>query len=386
MTKKADVLFLYASKGVAQAPSDTWKSHQAGSRYKHNGQEGYFSMFKHLLDKKIISKLTAVYESNVEPGIADFVKGADNYVIPRLSHEILKPLIGPDTIIFVRGGFKHWVELLEPYLGLNWLLMYAANTGRERWKWWDVVFDDLTLKNEVDSHGRYFFPFIKPVNEDIFKFYKCPKVYDICIGASYIHDKKGQYLAVQLIEAFQKKYGYLPDCIMPGVPRRSLYTLKMLETDFTKNDCIMPGMVNRKRLAKIFNQSKVFIHLGPGGQNDRSLAEAWACGCKLIYRNRDRFSPYFMYNGLDNYLFKSDNLEENVCKLKAILDSTVYYGDNDYIEQQMIINKYKKHMGFNEKVMPRVELLIKTINQLTGPNLKNKNRLLGVMEKLFYQI
>lgn len=376
---KPHLLFLYASKGIAKVPSLDWKTTKAGSRYNHTNQEGDLFMLKRLLDKKIISKLTIIYESNIEPGVASFIQGADNYVIPRLSPEILKTFIDSNTIIFVKGVARHWVDLLVPYRDNNWLLIYGNNTGKERWTWWDAVFDDLGLGNKMVFREKYIFPYIKPVNEDIFKFHDYTKKYDICIGASYIHDNKGQYLAVKLIEAFKEKYGYYPNCVMPGLPRRSRKTLEMLDLNFIQNECVMPGMVNRHRLAKIFNQSTIFIHFGNTGQNDKAVAEAWACGCKLIIQNPSNLSPCFSYDNRNIFLFNSGDVETNIDKLKMIMDHQS--PDNDLIERQLRIENYKNHMGFQEKVMPRIELLFNTISG-THPCSEVKQRLPYVIENL----
>ena len=379
MRQQPEILFLYANKNIASQPSHNWRNHDAGGRYEHYSQDGYFQMFEQLLGKGIISKLTILFESRVEPGKTDFIRGAESYVIPRFDRETLKSFIGPDTIIFCLGVSKHWIELLKPYKGLNWLILYGANTGKERWSLWDILFDDLSLRNAGNRFDQYSFPFIQPINEHIFKHKGFAPKFDICIGASNIHDEKGQYKVVKLLKRYAHRYGSYPKCVMPGYIRRSLETTSMCETVFIKKNCVMPGRQNRCRISDIMNQSKIFIHLGTKIQNDMSLAEAWACGCKLIFAAKHRFSPYFVPDGKNIIHFKPDCVSENSSILHDILNAeSNRYSD---LSRQLNIENYKGSMGFQEMVMPRIELLFKLLASFeNGPCIDNRKKLPIIMQ------
>ena len=243
--------------------------------------EGYFSLLRELKIRGIIENLYIFFESGQEPGIASWVSEANCQVIPNIS--LVEKYIDDDTIIFVRGGFRHWHNWLLQYKNKNWLMVYAANTGREKWPWWDIVLNDLQLKSEIDSNDRYQFHFIKPINQTTFKpHYMINPTYDLCIGASHIHDKKGQWRAVKVLMAYKKLFGIDLKAVMPGSYRRSEKTLNMLQNDLKEVDVICPGMLNRSDLCKLFNSCKLFMHLGAHGQNDRGPLEALACGTKII--------------------------------------------------------------------------------------------------------
>lgn len=303
------VVFLFMSQGAAfpgTIERRVYPTKSCGDKYNQDfAGECYFKMLKELLDNRIISDLKIFFESNVEPGIANWITGENIYceVIPEI--RFIDEYIDKDTIIFARGGFKHWHDWLLRYKNKNWLMLYAANTGREKWEFWDIVLDDLRENlHFLDTNGRYWFPFVKPISENMFYPEDIPYCFDICIGASHIHDKKGQWRISELLKLYQEKYNKKLKAIMPGSFRRGEKTLKMIEDVKSRNvDIYLPGMVSRQQLRKIYNQSKIFISPGPHGQNDRGLLEAISCGCSVItlfVKNHSPLlcninTPYYVY-------------------------------------------------------------------------------------------
>lgn len=370
------VLFLFMSKSSASPFSTTtndWLRELAGKEYDRHNDECYFMMFKDLLDAGIISDLKVFFESGVNPGRANFVPGATNFVIPEIG--LVRGFLDDDTVIFVRGGFKHWHDLLEERKGKNWLICYAANTGRDKWKWWDVVFDDLNMQNKIDAHGRYQFPFIKPVNEQIFTPMAGTKKYDICIGASNIHDKKGQYKGVELIKAFHEIYGYYPTAVMPGALRRNTETSKMINDPVYQNEVHSPGMLSKPDLAKLFAECKIFLHLGPGGQGDRSVLEAHACGVPVVITKPERHTPLLKVDHQSTFVFpEKESYYTWAIRLKTVLD--------EYRPESVCTNHaiYQKRMGNENKVKPLLATFFKTIKRLK-PTMANKQRLLKQITK-----
>lgn len=368
------VLFLFMSKGSAPAgsvKSDDWKKQDAADHYQTTyGDECYFTMFQDLVKCGVISDLTVVFESGVGPGKAKFVKGARNFVVPEIN--LVREFIEDDTIIFVRGGFKHWHDFLVQFKEKNWLICYAANTGRDKWPWWDIVFDDLEMKNIVDRYGRYYFPFIKPTNENVFGVKTEQIKYDICIGASHIHDKKGQWKAVKVIEAFHKKFGYYPTAIMPGSPRRSTETIKMFNKQWVSNEINLPGMTSKPELSNIFACCKVFMHLGAGGQNDRSILEAHACGMPVILSNSPRFTPLLKEDGISTFIFDPESsFEEMAERLYMILA-------NFNVKGKIIRHSiYKRRMGYYEVVLPMLKDLFNQLDS-TIPSKEVKQILVNI--------
>jgi hypothetical protein len=358
------------SQGAA-SPGTTkrvYPTNDCGTKYMDAfAGEGYFKMLDVLLKNKVIDDLKIFFESNVQPGIASWVKGPSTYceVIPEI--RFVEEYIEEDTIIFVRGGFKHWHDLLLKYKNKNWLLLYGANTGRERWTWWDIIFDDILCKNEIDRHGRYWFPFIKPINEEMFfpedtiRQQPIPQ-WDFCIGASHIHDRKGQWRIFNAILEYNKKYGEL-HTIMPGGPRRGLKTLEMIKNLPNAKYVETPGHVHRTELQRIFNDSKYFIHFGAHGQNDRGPIEALACGTPVVIGSPSYHAPF-----LSDICYTGCNINDPVSiaeSLKILLERWTIE------EKSKTYWKYKKKSGFNEIIIPRMIMLFSLIKHMK-PTIKAK--------------
>lgn len=376
------VVFLFMSSKSGQENhcyGDGYKYQTASPEYMRKyGDECYFKMFQSLVDENVITDLKVFFESANGIGKTDFVKGADCYVIPKISQ--IAEFIDDDTIIFVRGGFKHWHDFLYQYKGKNWLICYAANTGRDKWKWWDIVFDDLEMTNMVDRNTRYHFPFIKPTNEEVFHpiLNKKELKYDICIGASNIHDKKGQWRTVILLEKFKELFGYYPTAVMPGAPRRSKYTTDMIHKPYFQNEIEVPGMLSKPDLALLFSKCKLFLHLGSGGQNDRSILEAAACGVPVVLANTSRFTPLLKDDGVTTFVFDMESdYEQWAFHLKKILDEySLGQRDTRYLV-------YKQKMGYTEIVVP---MLVKFFSIL-GKNKPNEftiQRLINTFQYVQY--
>lgn len=356
------VVFFFMSKGNAspgEVKDDSWKRQKASPVYEATFKdECYFKFLEDLVAAGIIDELDVYFESNVGPGKVNFVKGANCFVVPDIN--LVFDTIKEGNVIFVRGGFRHWHDLLETRKGKNWLILYAANTGRARWGFWDIIFDDLEMSNRIDQSGRYFFPFIKPTNEDVFHTvsHGFSPIYDICIGASHIHDKKGQYHAINLMKVFHSEYGYYPSAIMPGSIRSSTETKKMIRENVYLNEIVCPGMVSKQKLSEIFNSSRLFLHLGNGGQNDRSILEAYSCGCQIGIRNLPSHTPLLIPDEETIFHFDIDNdpgYKKSAYKLFHILE--VWNLNKRYVSE----TKYRKDMGYDEVVLPALKELFRII-------------------------
>jgi len=289
------VVFLFMTTGGTN-DIPTWNPKAtAQNKYLDNGgleSEGLYWMLKEMKAKGFIKDMLLIIESS--RGCGRFkLNGNLGFVVPHIS-EVDKVLRKGD-VLFVRGGFRGWHDWLASKKGKHWLVLYAANTGRQRWPWWDAILDDLDLELRIDTENRLWFPFSKPVHEEIFRFIpESNPIYDFCIGASFIHDRKGQWRTIRALEEYKKIYGKIPKCIMPGAVRHSTQTNKIL--GLAKDLGVdMPGMVPRSDLNVILNSSKVFVHLGTSGQNDRGPIEALRCGCQLIIGTPAYHSPYITY-------------------------------------------------------------------------------------------
>ena len=367
-----DVVFLFMSQSSAspgEIPDDWTAKNPCASQYNHHNSEGYFKQLGELKKQGAIKDLKVFYESNKGPGYANWIKDVDCQVIPEI--RLVDKYIKKDTIIFVRGGFKHWHDWLLKYKGQNWLMLYAANTGRQRWEWWDVVLNDLKIVNYVDKTERYWHHFIKPIDEDTFyPDYKAPPFYDLCIGASHIHDRKGQWRTVKVLEEYYKLYGTKLNCIMPGSFRRSAKTLEMIKYLEKQNHKIyLPGMLLRNDLRTVFNTTKYFIHLGAHGQNDRGPLEALACGTPVILGSPE-YHAELMYN--DNsitFIPKDINDFKGVAKyLHCLLKNW----KPEFRKE--VYTKYESKLGFTESCN-RMQALLSLMYISKKPTLEAKMKI-----------
>jgi len=367
-----DVVFLFMSQSSASpnsTPND-WKADSpCGDYYNdHFAGEGYFKQLANLRQRGVIKNLSVFYESNKAPGYANWIKEADCQVIPEI--RFVDKYIKKDTIIYVRGGFKHWHDFLLKYKGNNWLMLYAANTGRQRWTWWDIVLNDLKIVNYVDSKQRYWHHFIKPIDETMFypDYNVFDPIYDICIGASHIHDRKGQWRTVKVMQAYKDIYNVNLKAIMPGSFRRSTETLKMIP-ELEKLNIEMPGMLPRHQLNKIFNTSKYFIHLGAHGQNDRGPLEALSCGTPVILGSPEYHAELMHNDNSITFIPKDINDFEGTAKYLHIL---LQKWQSCFKEE--VVKKYKQKLSF-EKSCDRMKSLLTMMYVLKKPTLDNKERI-----------
>jgi hypothetical protein len=284
---KKHLLFLFMAQGNATPGSTSdWKPDHLCAEHYHTAfhREGYFVMLEKLLEKGCFDELTIIFESNRGHGVANWVDhpNARCLVIPEIKYA--EQFITDETIIFVRGGFKHWHDWLLKYKGKNWLMLYSANTGRQKWLWWDIILDDILMQHTVDKHGRYMFPFIKPIDDEFYLPDKSAKqVFDVCIGASHVHDKKGQWRVWEVLKAYVKLFDESITAVLPGSPRRGAKTVEMLDQIYRKcpEKIVIShiGHVHKEELVKVYQRSKVAMFLGSHGQNDRGPLEASSCGC-----------------------------------------------------------------------------------------------------------
>lgn len=391
MTK---LTFLFMSRGAASQGStpDNWKADkECGNHYNVAFyKEGYFRLLEELLKMGVIDRLNIFYESNRNPGIAKWVEHPNAYcaVIPEI--RFAEQYIDEDTILWIRGGFKQWLGwLYEKYKGKNWMLMYPANTGRERWEHWDIILDDIATRFlEPDKFGRITFPFIKPIDTDFYKPIDMKMKYDVCIGNSHVHDKKGQWRVVKAIEEYEKKFRKPLNVVLPGAVFRGEQTNKMMKKinknhgalitkrGKLKSKFTLTGHVDKTELVNILNQSKIAVFLGAHGQNDRGPLEALACGCRIILG-----FPNYHTNLLENFpgfcVTNVSGNEDNYRAISSTLLSCLLIDSHTIHYKNMVSSEYKKHLSF-EKSINQMRWLIETTKN-TKPTIKNKNKLVRVI-------
>ena len=360
------LVFLYTRFGASNIQWDPKKKTENFYAVNINGllSEGYFYMLKEMLEEKIIDDLLIFIESAKSSG-STYIEGVKCYVTPQI--EYVENYLKEDDVIFVRGGFKTWFPFLNKMKAQKrWLLLYAANTGRQRWKFWDIVFDDLMGKHHYDRHNRFFYDFKKPVHERIFYPMKTERIYDICIGASHIHEKKGQWKTVEAIIKYKEMFNKSLKCIMPGRGNRGANTknindkVRDLQLDIT-----FSGMVTRDVVCKIMNQSKLFVYLGGGGQNDRGPLEALRCGTPIMIANPPNHSPIVYRNPqVCETVRDSENFELVASKIRGCLKNSSE-GKREYTTSY-----FQSSCGLNEVIIPDMRKLFDIIRANPVPDIK----------------
>jgi len=304
--------------------------------------EGFCYMWSRMLDLGIVDDVEVVMESARFPGLYEFTPKFRFRVVPHIN-QFFKH-IEPDDIIFVRGGFKSWFPCLQQWKKeQKWVLFYQAATNRGVWQFWDVVFNDLVSENGKDRYGRFHLAFKKPTHPSFFKPMEIPRDFDICVGASHIHDKKGQWKVIRAIQAYERRYGKALNAVMPGRMYHGTSTNLMVE-DIQAGKVsrlTMPGMVSRLEVGKILNRSKLFVHVGGAGQNDRGVLESMACGTPVMLANTQYHAPFTFKTPLSFVTLNSLNPEAlavdihnalEVCTEERRVEVKRYFEDESSVE------------------------------------------------------
>lgn len=287
------IVYLYVSNGSCD-PLDI-KEWDPNSRTIdpfsfHFGQEGFCYLFHKLIEQKIIDEVLVVIESSAFPGcIQDYGPNISLISVPHLNE--LWKYVRDDDIIWARGGWRSWFEFLTKWHDLGrWLLYYRAASNRGAWKFWDIVLNDLQTEYSQDGTGRFYYPINKPVVPDLFYPTGDEQIYDLCVGASHVHSKKGQRKIVPILDEYEKRYKTRLRCVVPGAFHHQLSADIIYGSP---HDITIPGMLAKDDLRKVYNQSKLFIHCGAAGQNDRGPLEAMACGTPIMLSN-EIYHPRWM--------------------------------------------------------------------------------------------
>ena len=320
-------------------------------------EEGYYLLLKHLQYLKIIDEALVFIESRDSPGFFD-CRPLYGYVVPSI--EDVQPFLREDDIIFVRGGWKHWHDILIKWKkDGHWTMIYAANTGRQRWKFWDIVLSDLTDKISTDKTGRIFYPFRKPINEEIFYKSKIPydPKYDVMIGGSRIHDRKGQWRSIDALIAYQRLFKENLKAILPGPWSKGVETNKIRYKISQHNlDVYSPGTMSREDLAVAMNQTHIFTHLGSHGQGDRGPMEALACGCPVLIGFPRYHAPWITNDDKCSMISKDPNDPDKV----AIEMRELLHGSRDSLRCDIASCRFS-NAGLTERCIPDLVDLFKVL-------------------------
>lgn len=362
------LIYLYTSGGAPKCDMHNILSIESipvcvtRNRYAIGAEtDGMVNMFKTMQKSGYFDSAHVIIDSCVDTGVINLNLHSFIYVMPSLSW--VRHLLMPGDIVIVRGGFKPWLPFLDYLYKLreNWILFYRANTNRGHWPFWDITLNDLISEPQV-IRGRLHYNFTKPVNEGIFGVIDAPNVmkreYDVMIGASHIHRRKGQFLVVKALQEHYRIFGEKPKAILPGGYLRCSTNSEIHQILKSGDvDIEGPRAMNRNQLAWAMNRSKLFVHAGPGGQNDRGILEAMACGCVPMLYGKGHVSPVIWDN--------SCHITQDPCNLAQSIH-TALSTYSDLYEPDI----YKKINGLHEVAIPKMARLLEFLVQHPKPDRK----------------
>lgn len=353
------LIYLFTSDGAAGLPGVPWdKNKEATNIYVQPSSlptEGFFWLLRRLIEEKIVDDVLIFVESASGTGSISWLpdKKLTCYVVPHISD--VDQFIKDGDVILARGGFRSWPPFLERMQQQKrWILFYQAATQRGSWPFWDVVLNDLVSENFVDSDGRYHLAFLKPTHPGIFyPMINVKPVFDVCIGASHIHDRKAQWKGVKMAAAYKQQFGEDLRCVLPGRIFRGEKTNQILN-DIKNSDLKieMPGMVPRVEVGKILNKTKIFLHLGESGQNDRGVLEAMRCGCFVVMASPRHHAPF-------TYANKKTSLVTAYADDPAALAKEIHelLKECDQARRRYIVAYYSACSGVEDVIIPQMKKL-----------------------------
>lgn len=344
------LIFLYVSHSRASSFIEILKT------------EGYWWLLKRLLETGIVDEVLVVMTCRQRKTFSYGKKF--NGVLVRGLEEV-EALFRPGDVVWCRGGWKAWAVYLERWAKKGmWLIIYAANTGRQRWTFWPVVFDDLGDTTYVDPRGRFQLAWKKPTNPELFNLKVVDRVYDVCIGASHIHDRKGQWKVIKVLIEHQKLFNRKLKCVLPGRFTHGTRT-NMLLQDIKKNRLVvdLPGMVPRNHVAALMSKSKLFVRLGGGGQNDRGPLEALCCGCPILLETPKRHAPFISLRP-DFIVQNPDNLQALAKQMEDVLrlDSPEVYPS--------VFQFHEEHSSVENVILPEMRKLFGVMREYPVANVE----------------
>jgi len=361
------VVFLYTSNGRSGIPWDQSVESKNHFLSVHGlPTEGYFHMLKRLKDIGVIDDLIVFIESGRQPG-SKVIDGIQCHVVPMI--EYVEPFLQKGDVLFVRGGFRGWYDpfLLKMEAQKRWLILYAANTGRQRWMLWNVVLSDLNTNHGFDKRQRAFLMFNKPISPSVFYPIEVERDIDVCIGASKIHDKKAQWRVIDAVIEYQKIYQKNLKCILPGSMKYRGTQTPQIAPKINKHGLYveMPGFVDRYELNKIYNRSKVYVYLGNSGENDRGPLEATSVGCPTILGGTTRHAPFLRSCKIGIIISKDPTNP-------AVVASEIHEMLAIHTEglRQHVADHFDKYNGFDSVVIPQMARLFNIIRNNPTPNMK----------------
>lgn len=351
------LVILYSSRGArGHSVWDKTKESKSSIGVQYT-TDGYAYLADKLIERGVVDEVVSFVEVGRHHGSIKINDKHTVYAIPTIS--CISEFVKSGDILFIRGCWKHWADILHKLCKTNWEIYYGAGTPRSNWGCWHVVMYDFLDKAAMGRHHPKV-PFIKPINYDVFYPINCKKEYDILLNSCFhIYDKKGQYKFINACVEYKKMYGKNLSVALPGGSYRNTYTSKM-PTVIKSNDLniYQPGTLSRQDLNVLINKCKLFIHLGYGEQNARSALEAMRCGLPLYIASPHLWPKHVSAHPNITRLCKNPNDYKTVAQdihqiLKDIDDKkfgtkcTKYFDDVN--SPELTVNQFKKLIDVMKK-------------------------------------
>ena len=354
------LVFMYVGKHMAQEGSNMkWNQKAKATNYYVNflKTEGYYYLIDNLLQEGIVDEVLVLIECVRGAGCFEYKKGFSGFVTPEMWQA--RKFLRKDDVIWCRGGHRTWFNFLNAAVDEGkWTICYAANTGRQKWTFWHVVFNDLDGRTWLDGRGRVQLDWKKPTNPEMFYPTEDEKVYDLCIGASHIHDKKAQWKTIDGLVEYKKIFGKNLKCVLPGSFHHGVRSSTIYDKiSNNKLDVEIVGMLSRDELRVIYNKSRLFVHLGGGGQNDRGPLEAMRCGVPVVVETPGRHAP-FIPQMADNWVCKGANSPRVLAG-----DLHYYLKMLDHDVGRRVFEFYEAEAGMDTVIMPQMHKLFGILRQ-----------------------
>jgi len=364
-------IFLYSSRGVRNHTNWNPELPAKSSIATQYTTDGYSYVGDSLVERGIVDKVLCFVEVGRGHGHIKISDKHTVYSIPYIT--CIEPYIEPGDIIFVRGCWRHWSDILFKYCKTNWMIYYGAGTPRSGWKCWHVVFHDFV---DVPKRGKLHpvIPFIKPIHYKVFKpDNKAEKIYDILLNSCFhIYDKKGQYKFINAAVKYKELFGKNLKIFMPGGSYRNTHTSKMPQIiEDNGLDVTRPGTLSRPELNSLINKCSLYVHIGFGEQNARSALEAMRCDLPLYIARPDLWPKFVGSNPCVTKLCSDTTNTELIAKdinkmLQDIKDGK-YYGASEYFDKhnspETTVDQFQQLINIMKKYdIPNKSMLLKELN------------------------
>lgn len=305
--------------------------------------DGHYTLIKELVRRGIIPGARIIMENYNQRFTPQIIEQDDNFTVETIG-VFHKLKIDPGDIVWIRGGWKPWIPRIEEWAENHWFMYYGANAGHHSWPWWDVILWDLAEGNKIGKDDKLWWHYRKMVSPE-FHYQPMEERYDICVGASHIYDRKGQYRILPICKKYKELTGKDLRVCMPGSfyshERKTEAMRKEIQEGKWPN-IHMPGWLTRTQLVEAYCRSKWFYAATCGGQGDRCLPEAGMCGCRSIIALSKNHPPYAYADPRMSFVQPDQDDLESVAQLLA--------GSGDYASRREIADYFQAEAGLETAI------------------------------------